>query len=172
MSNQYVPGELMVSENPIKEIVHEYDDQEEFIENLMRHCLRLKNDIELQKKYKKNKEFLYVNRLSRRFYHYRDALNAPRITVCIIQDSKQNMYHRGISICSYLDIVNKEEGRDIAENRAIEAMKTKTSKYEINRGDTIKLTHEINQYNFYEYKSEYNVNITEFERKLFTPKSI
>jgi hypothetical protein len=80
------------------------------------------------------------------------------------------MYHRGISICSYLDIVNKEDGRDIAEDRAVKAMKSKTSAEEINRGDIIQMEYDIAPEICHEYKSNYDVDITEFERKLFTPK--
>jgi hypothetical protein len=172
MSKQYISEELFSSENPIKALVHECDDQDLFIEELIIAYLKLKSEVEIQKKYKKNKEFIYTNHLERRFYYYTDKLDAPRVTICIIHDQKQNMYHRGISICSYLDIVNKEEGRDIAENRTIKAMKLKISTEKINRGDIIQMEHDIKMDIYYEYKSNYDVNITEFERKLFTPKPV
>lgn len=175
MTEQFISKSVKVSkspeENPIKSLVHEYDDQDLFIDELVISCLKLKNDVELQKRYKKNKEFIYTNHLERRFYYHRDKSDAPRITICIIHDLKQKMYHRGISICSYLDIVNKEDGRDIAEDRAVKAMKLKTSTEEIIRGDIIMGYDSIPELN-YEYKSDYNVVITEFERKLFTPKPI
>ena len=172
MPKQYVAGKVMEFENPIKALVHECDDQDLFIDVLIKSCLKLKKDVELQKRYKKNKEFIYTNRLERRFYYYRDKSDAPRITICIIHDPKQEMYHRGISICSYLDIVNKEDGRDIAEDRAVKAMKLKTSTEEIIRGDIIQMECDIAPEICHEYKSNYNIEITEFEKQLFTPKSL
>jgi hypothetical protein len=175
MTEQFISKSVKVSkspeENPIKSLVHEYDDQDLFIDELVISCLKLKNNVELQKRYKKNKEFIYTNHIERRFYYHRDKSDAPRITICIIHDLKQKMYHRGISICSYLDIVNKEDGRDIAEDRAINAMRSKISKEEINRGDIIQMEYDMNCI-WYDYKSDYDVEITEFERKLFTPKTV
>jgi len=68
MPKQYVAGKVMEFENPIKALVHECDDQDLFIDVLIKSCLKLKKDVELQKRYKKNKEFIYTNRLERRFY--------------------------------------------------------------------------------------------------------
>jgi len=172
MSKQYISEELFSSENPIKELVHEYDDQDLFIKELIKSYLKLKLEVEIQKRYKKNKEFIYTNHLERRFYYHRDEFGAPRITICIIRDLKQKMYHRGISICSYLDIVNKEDGKDIAEDRAIKAIKSKTTSEEINRGDIIQMEHDIKTDIYYKYKSNYDIDITEFEKKLFIPKSV
>ena len=73
-------------------------------------------------------------------------------------------------ICSYLDIVDKEDGRDIAEDRAIKAIKLKTSTEEINRGDIIQMECDIAPGIYHEYKSNYNIEITEFEKQLFTPE--
>jgi len=170
MFKQYTASKVMEFENPIKALVHEYDDQNLFIDDLIKSCLKLKNDVELQKRYKKNKEFIYTNRLERRFYYYRDELDAPRITICIIHDPKQKMYHRGISICSYLDIVNKEDGRDIAEDRAIQALKTKETNSEINRADVSLFIEGIIDFIF-DNKVDYNVDLTNFEKRLFTPKN-
>jgi hypothetical protein len=176
MKNQYTVNKVTqlepCYENPIKELVYDCDDQEAFIGSLLNANAKLRKEIEIQKNYKKNKEFIYTNRLERRFYYHRDKLGVPRITVCVIYDSKQEMYHRGISICSYLDIANKEEGRDIAEDRAINAMRSKISKEEINRGDIIQMECDINSGIYYDYKSDYDVIITEFEKELFTPKII
>lgn len=176
MKNQYTVNKVTQFEtpyeNPIKELVYDCDDQEAIIGSLMNANVKLRKEIERQKRYKKNKEFIYTNRLERRFYYHRDKLEVPRVTVCVIYDSKQKMYHRGISICSYLDIANKEEGRDIAEDRAINAMRSKISKEEINRGDIIQMEYDMNSGICYDYKSDYDVEITEFERKLFTPKTV
>jgi len=80
------------------------------------------------------------------------------------------MYHRGISICSYLDIVNKEDGRDIAEDRAIQALKTKETNSEINRADVSLFIEGIIDFIF-DNKVDYNVDLTNFEKRLFTPKN-
>jgi len=159
-----------VSSNPIKDLVHELEMNEicNFCttEKLEKQYIKTTKQVQ----YKRNREFIYTNNLIRRFYHYRDHLKAPRVTVCVLYDPREKMYHRGISICSYLDIVNKEEGRDIAEDRAIKALKTKMTNSEIDRTNVLLLLEELYDFDF-KYKVDYNVTITNFEKRLFTPKS-
>jgi len=125
---QKVKGQLLQvveSINPVKDIVFENFEQEILIRELSEKICKQKKEIENQKRYKRNKEFISRNNFSTRVYYYRDNQNNPRITVYIIYDKKDNKYYRGISFCSFQDMVNKEEGRDIAEDRAIKAIKMK-----------------------------------------------
>jgi len=55
MFKQYTASKVMEFENPIKALVHEYDDQNLFIDDLIKSCLKLKNDVELQKDIKRIK---------------------------------------------------------------------------------------------------------------------
>lgn len=161
------------SKNPIIDIIDENEELENAIYDAIEFIRKLTLELNQQRHYKKNEEFIYSNRLSKRFYHYRDEQNAPRITVCVISDPKSGMFHRGISICSQLDIVEKEEGRDIAQDRAISAMKNKEDHSEIIRGDVNNIVQSIYiKYSeispkFFNYKSVYNADLTNYEKKLF-----
>jgi len=42
MFKQYTASKVMEFENPIKALVHEYDDQNLFIDDLIKSCLKLK----------------------------------------------------------------------------------------------------------------------------------
>jgi len=144
---------------------------------------KLQTDLEKQIRYKRNKEYLYTNcnRIKKRFYHYRDEHNHPRITVCILYDLKEKIACRGISICSFVDPTDKENGRDRAEDRAIEAYITMDNSERIlqeipvENAKPIKLKvdkiiksvksfdDEIKE----KFKSAVNVELTEFEKRLF-----
>lgn len=136
------------------------------------------SEVELQRKYKKNKEFLLQNsnNIKRRFYHCRDIENHPKVTVCVLYDLKLNIFCRGISICNYLESPRKEFGRDSAEDRAILAYKTKKSDLSIRPEVQDYLDSFIElldiqeqEQELYEFsnKSEYNITPTKFEKKLF-----
>lgn len=122
--------------------------------------------------YKRNKEFLYTNcnTIKRRFYHYRDKNKHPRITVCVLHDLKNDIYCRGISLCSFKDQPVKEDGRDRAEDRAIQAFKNERTLERITRQEAIALSLSIP--NFAKeisanYKTEFDVEPTKFELRLF-----
>jgi hypothetical protein len=136
---------------------------------------KLQKELENQIQYKKNKEFLYVNcnRIKRRFYHYRTKDAVPVITICTLYDLKEKVTCRGISICSLVDMVNKEIGRNYAENRAIKAHLSKETTQQIfgDHGDIRKIF-KRNDYQFLneisvQFKSAYNVEMTDFEKRLF-----
>lgn len=179
-------SEILSVENPIKEIVHDLESYEQIVEFLKQEYDTLVSKLDDQRQYKKNKEFIAVNKIYERFYYYRDEFDAPRITICVIYDPKKNMYHRGISICSFLDPVNKEEGRDLAEHRAIRSMKSGLDGNFITRFDAAEVINSckndmrdtdgffkeetVNGKIIIGYQSSFNVKLTEFERKLFTKK--
>lgn len=158
LKTQQFKAQFCETENPIKEIVYEIEDLEALLIKSQNKLNNQKIKTDLQRRYKKNKEFIYRNRLIEKIYHIRDSQNAPRITVCILFDPKKNMYCRGVSICSRLDCVNKEEGRDIAEDRAVQAMKSeKSSRRFISKEAIINFR-----------KSDYNLtNLSNFEKRLF-----
>lgn len=84
-------SEIFSAENPIKEIVHDLESYEQIVEILKRECNTLVSKLNDQRQYKKNKEFIAVNKIYERFYYYRDEFDAPRITICVIYDPKKNM---------------------------------------------------------------------------------
>lgn len=134
----------------------------------------LRKELENQIQYKKNKEFLYVNcnRVKRRFYHYRTRDAVPVITICTLYDLKEKVTCRGISICSLSDTINKEVGRDYAEDRAIEAYiaKETTQPMYSNHGSIDAIFEEITQFEkeiIVKFKSAYDVDMTDFEKKIF-----
>jgi len=139
----------------------------------MHETLMIEKDNQIR--YKRNKEFLYTNcnKIKRRFYHYRDESNFPRITVCVLYNEQENLACRGISICSFLDSPVKEDGRDISEDRAINAYQTLQDTEPIIKDDADiiileieKLTKPENLIDF-GYKSKYNIILSKFEKRLF-----
>lgn len=152
--------------------INKLDEGEEEL-NFIAEFDKLQQKFETVRRFKKNKDFLYVNRFKRRFYYFRDTDNHPRITVCIIQDPKSKIYCRGLSLCSFMDATEKEFGRDMAEDRAIKAFKTQKHSEKMTRVETDKIISSIlkfgNELNN-AYKSVYDTLLTEFETKLFTPK--
>jgi len=156
-----------VTYRPVK-----YEISEDSLE-LLEIINQLNFNLEEQIKFKKNKEFLYsnCNTIKRRFYHYRDTNKHPRITICILQ-TPSKIYTRGISLCSFLDQPIKAYGRDVAEDRAIKALKNCKSSNPVTRSEADKLIGEFPEFLkdmvIYE-KSSYNIQPTEFELRLFTP---
>jgi hypothetical protein len=129
---------------------------------------QLETKLEEQIIFKHNKEFLYTNcnRIKRRFYHYRDKNKHPRITVCILYDLKEGIACRGLSLCSFVDPTNKENGRDRAEDRAIQAYESMEDSERI--VESVELfKKEIEE----DYKSAYDVKLTAFEKRLFDIKN-
>jgi hypothetical protein len=82
---------------------------------------------------------------------------------------KDDVYSRGISICSYSDNPNKKIGRKTARDRAYKATFNKRSLEPICL-DT-KTIFENNLYPkeffVFQYKSEYYVKLTDFEKKIY-----
>lgn len=150
----------------------------------------LQNELDEQIRYKHNKEYLYTNcnRIKKRFYHYRDEHNHPRITVCVLYDLKERIACRGISLCSFIDPTNKENGRDRAEDRAIESyvildnlepivqftypetgeqIMPDQEGVERNVNKIIKSVKDFDKEIQEKFKAAYNVKLTEFEKRLF-----
>ncbi len=59
------------------------------------------------------------------YYFLYDEHKRPRLTVCLMWDHMKRQFHRGISLCSLVDVktqhFNKKVGRVIAWNRARQA---------------------------------------------------
>ena len=136
---------------------------------------QLEDHLEEQIRYKRNKEYLYTNcnRIKKRFYHYRDKNKHPRITICILYDLKDKIASRGVSLCSFADQTEKENGRDRAEDRAIKANKFQVSSERIVKYEAGMISESVEKFNKEikdEYKSTFNVKLTDFEKRLFQIK--
>ena len=88
--------------------------------------------------------------MKERYYYERDRENKPMITNCLLKHGKE--IARGVSICSYQDVVCKKVGRKIAFTRAIYALTHATSTCKV-KDSAI-------------YKAVYNPKLTEFETRL------
>lgn len=170
-------------ENTILDQAYEKLNEAHELFSAVNEIKELQNALEEQIRYKRNKEYLYTNcnRIKRRFYHYRDEHNHPRITVCVLYDLKEKIACRGISLCSFLDPTNKENGRDRAEDRVIEAYITMDNSEPILQeilvedAEPIKLKVDkiIKSVKDFEkeieekFKSAFGVKLTEFEKRLF-----
>jgi hypothetical protein len=66
------------------------------------------------------------------YYYVRDALKRPTVTYCIVfnGNSTENIYSRGLAICSKKDNPCKKIGRAIATGRALKSLKTGTDQYD------------------------------------------
>jgi len=137
--------------------------------------INIENDRIRQIKYKNNKEFLYKrsNSIKRRFYYFRDKQNFPRITVCTIYDINKRLAVRGLALCGPKDIMNKEYGRDLAEDRAIVAYKTEKNSEKIQKRIAADVVDSCVNYSLstecdpYDFKSQFNINLTDYERSAF-----
>lgn len=133
----------------------------------------LTEQLDLQTIYKKNKEFLYnnCNKIKRRFYYFRDENNFPRVTVCVLYNIETQTACRGLSLCSFDDSPVKAEGRDIAEGRAINAYVTMEDSEKIvqyhQTNEIINSITETKELIPFIYKSQYNMELTKFEKRLF-----
>ncbi len=108
------------------------------------------------------------------YYHLRDHLKRPIITVCLLKDAS-GLVHRGVSICSSKDIPKKVVGRGIAYGRALAAYNRRSSDVEKSvalRYEAIEVVDSVIESDLlplvdsYIIKSVYNANLTEFEKKL------
>lgn len=114
-----------------------------------------------------------MNSEKEKLYYIRDRNLAPRVTVCLLE-SEDGQVTRGISLCSYLDIINKKEGRNKARGRATKAMYQKSSSGQIENSfdskiilsDLVEIANDFEILNRFEYLSEFNPKLTTFEMKL------
>ena len=113
------------------------------------------------------------------YYHLRNWRKKPITTVCLIKD-EEGMFHRGIAICSAKDIPEKAEGRKRSYYRAIKALTREISDDPVLRYDAIYIIESITDQTHIPFrdvngdllliKSEYDVELTEFEKKITQPK--
>ena len=189
----HVPKKINMMYNDAMKLV---DEAKELIEeanemfDIVGEFQKIQTKLDEQIQFKKNKEFLYENRFKSRFYYFRDANKHPRIAICVIYHEKSGVYCRGISLCSFSDNVEKEYGRDVAEDRAIKAFKTQTTNDKIitfvvtdketgegyDRIKTKEILQSIVNYTSecslnFTNKSTFDCELTKFEKKLFEPKT-
>ena len=111
------------------------------------------------------------------YYYFRDMENKPIITVCLlVPDHYLLPICRGVAICSRLDQPNKKVGRSIALGRARKAFLGRTNTCLVSRKECLNIYDRAYLFdpahNYYSiayrflYKSECNVTLTDFERKL------
>jgi len=101
----------------------------------------------------------------REFYYYYKTKkhNHPRVTICLVVDGQD--HSRGVSICSRLDSIDKRKGRSLARGRALKAFYTKQTSLPIDRDEGIAIIDDTPSPVF-SYKSEYNDELTPYEKKL------
>jgi len=105
------------------------------------------------------------------YYYIRDYDQRPRISVCILYDEKTGVSARGVSLCSMLDMPNKQTGRELAEQRALKAFLKKKSFGEIKSSNSLNvfINCKIDSYEMYEnfhFKCHYNPILNSVEKKL------
>jgi hypothetical protein len=131
----------------------------------------LKDAVEIQRHYKNNIKYVYDNNLKIKFYYLRDKLKHPRITVCLLH-KHDGEYFRGISVCSYREPVNKENGKDIALDRALfsykfnvnfDKIKTKYCKKII---EDVSISTDLNEILNIKFKGEAQVELFPFEKRM------
>lgn len=108
-----------------------------------------------------------------KFYYLKDENGHPRVTVCIIE-TKTGVVSRGVSLCSYLDLIRKAEGRNKARGRAVQALHNNTNNISIDRSvdshyilcvvsDIAKDPEILEKFN---YLSEINPSLTNLEQRI------
>lgn len=114
------------------------------------------------------------------YYHLRNIEKKPITTVCLIRD-EGGLFHRGIAICSAKDIPEKAEGRKRAFYRAQKALTREMADDPVFRYEAEEIIESITDQDLIPYletpdgmlvlvKSGYDVELTEFEKKLTQPK--
>ena len=168
ITKTYAPKDESSFLDDVLEVIQEKEAIEEIV-------MELTEELTMQNLFKENKNYIIDNRLERKFYYRRDKDNHPRMTICLLRDPRTNIVCRGIALCSYKeDNIDKEVGRDLAESRAVTAFKTKGDSEVIICADAYGvfcdcLKPEDIPFNS-STKSCYNPILTEFEKKLFSPK--
>lgn len=113
-----------------------------------------------------------------KIYYLRDKKHFPVVTVCIGKHG--NYYYRGMSVCSYKDIVKKATGRAIAEGRMTQAFVRKVSS-QCATPKRIRRDPNLKYYFIYEFNdgkkigghiktSEYHAKATAHEKELLRAK--
>jgi len=82
---------------------------------------------------KKNSNDIPANK--KHFYYLRDEHGLPRVTVCLIHFTEEDIVCRGLSICSPLDQPTKKLGNVISAGRAIKAYKLRRNCRPISRDE-------------------------------------
>jgi hypothetical protein len=113
------------------------------------------------------------------YYHLRNIEKKPITTICLIRD-ENGLFHRGIAICSPQDNPEKAEGRKRAYYRALKALTRETTDDPVLRFEAEDIMYSITDQDLVPYsyidgmvflaKSSYDVELTEFEKKITTPK--
>lgn len=100
----------------------------------------------------KNKDKLIVNNVKPRF-QYTHCADGSVLTICVLENGRDNPIARGLAFCSPKDVFFKGIGREMSCGRAISALEKKRDAYPIRRHDNfaIGLTSQM-------YKSQYLYN--------------
>lgn len=97
-------------------------------------------------------------------YYLRDTNNHPVVTVCVMKYKERTA--RGVSICNTKeDNIDKKYGRNLARKRAFFALSDRKTGLGIRRRSVF-LTLNFNILDEWFFKSEYNPELTKFERQL------
>lgn len=108
-----------------------------------------------------------------KIYYLRNSLKTPQATVCVLKSSDGRV-SRGLSLCSYCDVASKAEGRNKARGRAVKALVRNASTGETKRSvdsqfilsNLLQLAKALDDYEKFKYLSEFNPQLTEFEKGL------
>lgn len=107
------------------------------------------------------------------YYYIRDSKNRPLITTCLIQSDMGTS--RGLAICSPIEMPCKKDGRRIAKERALYALRILDNDLPINRSSAKSVVYMVTtgdkifcgltdaKWNF---KSRFNPELSNFEMKL------
>ncbi len=97
----------------------------------------------------KNINTLVENNLKPRF-QYTKCSDGSVLTICVLEQGKENPIARGLAFCSPKDMFCKSVGRQISCGRAITALINKKDEYPIRRQDNLAIgtTSQV-------YKSQY-----------------
>ena len=168
ITKTYAPKDPQSLLEDILEVFQEKEAVEEIV-------MELTEELSMQQLFKESKNYIIDNRLDRKFYYRRDKDNHPRMTICLLRNPKTNIICRGIALCSYKeDDINKEVGRDLAESRAVLAFQTKDDSELIISTDAFGVFCDCIDKEDVTFvsptKSSYNPMLSEFEKKLFSPK--
>ena len=101
------------------------------------------------------------------YYYYRNELNAPVVTVCLLINESRLPVARGIAICSNSDHPVKKVGRRIAYSKAMQAYHKRRTMYPVRSERALSVVRSVNcDDNILQYKSTYMPDITDFEYDL------
>jgi hypothetical protein len=89
----------------------------------------------------------------------------PLVTVALLE-TKENVFARGIAVCSPLDFPCKSVGRAKAMGLAIRAIETKESGGRIIREEAVQVLTKVNAPQQFTHRWNYDAVLTPFEAKL------